>query len=60
MEKLLNTRETAEKLGVSVWYVLDHTKGRKKPTLPCLKLGRNSRRFRPEDLAAFVESRKES
>ena len=51
---LLNTREAAEYLRVSTWFVLDHTRGGKEPIIPNFMLSRNSRRFVREDLDRFV------
>jgi hypothetical protein len=56
VENLLNSRRAAEYLGTSIWFIWDHTRGGKKPILPYIKIGRNSRRFRQADLEKFVES----
>jgi predicted DNA-binding transcriptional regulator AlpA len=50
---LLNARQVAEHLNVSIAWVLAHAEGRRKPVLPSLKLGR-SVRFRESDIEAFL------
>jgi predicted DNA-binding transcriptional regulator AlpA len=51
---LLNARQVAEMLNVSVAWVMDHAEGRYRPVLPSLKLGK-SVRFRESDIEAFLE-----
>ena len=52
---LLNSKQAAEFLGVSIYYVLEHTRGKREPILRSFKIGRNSRRFRLSDLEAWVD-----
>ena len=51
---LLNARQVAERLNVSIAWVLAHAEGKHKPVLPSLKLGR-AVRFRSSDIDAFLD-----
>jgi predicted DNA-binding transcriptional regulator AlpA len=51
---LLNARQVADRLNVSIAWVLAHAEGKRKPVLPSVKLGR-SVRFLPTDIEAFIE-----
>ena len=52
-ERLLTVAELADWLGVSKAWVYDHIT-RKRPFLPCLRLGEMTR-FRREDIELFIE-----
>jgi excisionase family DNA binding protein len=51
--RLLTIADIAEWLGVSKGWVYDHTT-RKRPLLPCIRLGEMTR-FRREDVEKFIE-----
>jgi hypothetical protein len=51
---LLNSRQVAEMLNVSIFYVDNHTRDQQEPVIPCFKIGKNSRRFRRADVRAFI------
>ena len=54
-ERLLGVGEVASWLGVSPGWVRDHACGRRRPKLPCVRLGKVLR-FRRRDVEAFVAS----
>ena len=54
MDKLLTVPEVARLLAVSDSWVRDHATGRRRPRLPCVKLGK-SLRFEEEALARWLE-----
>jgi hypothetical protein len=54
--QLFDTRQTASLLGLSVYFVKDHSTGEVEPTIPFVRLGRNRVRFRASDLKAFLEA----
>ena len=54
VERLLNAREVASRLNVSIAWVLAHANGKRLPLIPSVKLGR-SVRFRERDIEAFIE-----
>lgn len=51
-ERLLNAKEVAEILSVSVNWVLDHA-SRRRPYLPAIRLGK-AVRFRRSDVEEFI------
>lgn len=51
---LLNARQVAERLNVSIAWVASHASGRYRPVLPSVKMGRTVR-FRESEIDAFVE-----
>jgi len=53
--KLLTVPEVARWLAVSPSWVRDHATGRRRPPLPCVKLGK-SLRFEPTVLAEWLET----
>ncbi len=58
-ERLLNSREVAEWLGVSLDWVQAHARGKKIPRIPAVLLGagrhgRQMLRFRREDVEKFI------
>lgn len=58
-ERLLNSREVAEWLGVSLDWVQAHARGKKSPRIPAVLLGtgrhgRQMLRFRREDVEKFI------
>ena len=58
-ERLLNSREVAEWLGVSLDWVQAHSRGKKIPRIPAVLLGtghhgRQMLRFRREDVEKFI------
>lgn len=54
--QLLDTRQTANLLGMSSYFVKDHSTGGVEPSIPFIRLGRNRVRFRASDLKAFLEA----
>jgi excisionase family DNA binding protein len=52
-DRLLTTNEVAEWLGVSKAWVYDHAT-RKKPFLPCVRLGEITR-FRRAEIESFIQ-----
>jgi excisionase family DNA binding protein len=53
-DSLLTPRQVADRLQVSIGWVLDHASGRRLPVLPSLKLGK-SVRFREAEVERFLE-----
>jgi excisionase family DNA binding protein len=51
--QLLTVRQVSEWLNVSPSWVRDHATNRRRPALPCLKLGK-SLRFREDQLAEWI------
>jgi hypothetical protein len=54
--QLFDTRQTASLLGLSDFFVRDHSVGGVEPRIPFIRLGRNRIRFRASDLKAFLEA----
>lgn len=52
-ERLLTAPQVADVLQLSTQWVWEHATGRKRPKLPCVRLG-SMLRFRREDLAQFI------
>jgi hypothetical protein len=57
--ELMTAQEVSEVLRMSVRWVLDHAvgrdgRGRRRPVIPCIRLG-DRVRFRPEDIRRFIE-----
>lgn len=57
LEKLLDTFEVAEILGVSPDWVRAHSNGNRQPALPSVSLGKLIR-FRRADVEAFIEAQR--
>ena len=57
IRQLVKAREVANKLGVSVSWVIQHASGKRKPYLPAIKMGpgRSPLRFDPSDIERFIE-----
>jgi len=53
-EALLKSQQVADLLGVSIYYIHDHTRGGKEPVLPAFKIGKNSVRYRRSDVEAWI------
>ena len=53
--KLLTVSEVARWLAVSPSWVRDHATARRRPTLPCIKLGK-SLRFEEKGVAEWLEA----
>jgi excisionase family DNA binding protein len=51
---LLTARQVAQRLNVSTSWVLEHARGKRKPVLPSVKMGK-AVRFVPSDVDGFVE-----
>ena len=51
---LLTPRQVANRLQVSVAWVLDHASGRRSPVLPSRKMGKLVR-FEEQEIDAFIE-----
>ncbi len=51
MEKLLTTKEAAQLLGLSKWFVQSRVKD---GSLPVIRISRNRVRYRPADIERFV------
>ena len=58
LDRLLTTNEVAEWLGVSKAWVYDHAT-RKKPFLPCVRLGEITR-FRRAEIERFIQEHAKS
>jgi hypothetical protein len=54
--QLLDTRQTASLIGLSTYFVKDHSTGGIEPSIPFIRLGRNRVRFRVSDLKSFLEA----
>ena len=54
IDGLFTGQEVADILKVSYEWVWEHATGRKRPKLPCVRLG-SMLRFRREDLARFIQ-----
>ncbi len=54
--QLLDTRQTASLLGLSTYFVKDHSTGEMEPSISFIRIGRNRIRFRVSDLKAFMEA----
>jgi len=54
---LLNTAQVAEMLQLSPYFVVAHSTGRRKPTIPFVKLSHRTLRFRLSDVKEFIASR---
>jgi hypothetical protein len=54
--QLLTPAQLARELQVSVDWIRDHASGRRKPKLPCVRLGdrRGTLRFRRSDIDRFL------
>jgi excisionase family DNA binding protein len=57
VEQLLTPEEAAAILRVKLSWLYQHTRRRSQDRIPFIKIGRYLR-FREQDLAAFIESRK--
>jgi len=57
--KLLTVPEVARWLSVSASWVRDHATGRRRPALPCVKLGK-SLRFEGDVVAKWLEALRQS
>ena len=55
LTKLLTVPEVARWLAVSPSWVRDHATGRRRPVLPCVKLGK-SLRFEEDVVAKWIEA----
>ena len=55
--QLLTPKELAEELRVSQAWIRDHLSGRRKPLLPCVRLGdrRGQIRFRRSQIDSFLK-----
>ena len=51
---LLNARQVAERLNVSIGWVMAHAEGRYQPVLPSIKIGR-AVRFKADQIEAFLD-----
>ena len=54
MTTLLTVREVSLMLRMSQSWIRDHATGKRRPVLPCVKLGR-AIRFRLSDIEQFLE-----
>jgi hypothetical protein len=54
--QLLDTQQTASLIGLSHFFVRDHSVGEVEPRIAFIRLGRNRIRFRVSDLKAFMEA----
>src|SRR6266516_51856 len=57
IRQLVKARDVANKLGVSISWVIQHAAGKRKPCLPAIKMGtgRSPLRFDPRDVEKFIE-----
>jgi hypothetical protein len=55
--QLIKPRDVANKLGVSISWVIQHASGKRKPYLPAVKMGpgRSPLRFDPNDVEKFID-----
>jgi hypothetical protein len=57
IRQLIKPRDVANKLGVSISWVIQHASGKRKPYLPAVKMGpgRSPLRFDPNDVEKFID-----
>jgi hypothetical protein len=57
IRQLVRARDVANKLGVSVSWVIQHASGKRRPYLPAVKMGqgRSPLRFDPNDVEKFID-----
>lgn len=57
IRQLIKAAEVAQKLGVSISWVVQHASGKRKPYLPAVKMGpgRSPLRFDPADVEKFID-----
>jgi len=57
IRQLIKAAEVAQKLGVSISWVVQHASGKRKPYLPAVKMGpgRSPLRFDPSDVEKFID-----
>jgi hypothetical protein len=57
IRQLVQARDVAKKLGVSISWVIQHASGKRKPYLPAVKMGpgRSPLRFDPNDVEKFID-----
>ena len=57
IRQLVRARDVAQKLGVSISWVIQHASGKRRPYLPAVKMGsgRSPLRFDPNDVEKFID-----
>lgn len=57
IRQLIKARDVANKLGVSISWVIQHASGKRRPYLPAVKMGagRSPLRFDPDDVERFID-----
>jgi hypothetical protein len=57
IRQLVRPRDVAQKLGVSISWVIQHASGKRRPYLPAVKMGpgRSPLRFDPNDVEKFID-----
>jgi hypothetical protein len=57
IRQLVKAKDVANKLGVSVSWVIQHASGKRRPYLPAVKMGpgRSPLRFDPTDVEKFID-----
>lgn len=57
IRQLVRARDVAQKLGVSISWVIQHASGKRRPYLPAVKMGpgRSPLRFDPKDVEKFID-----
>ena len=57
IRQLVKAKDVANKLGVSISWVIQHASGKRRPYLPAVKMGpgRSPLRFDPTDVEKFID-----
>jgi len=57
IRQLVKAKDVANKLGVSISWVIQHASGKRRPYLPAVKMGpgRSPLRFDPTDVDKFID-----
>ena len=57
IRQLVKAKDVANKLGVSISWVIQHASGKRRPYLPAVKMGpgRSPLRFDPTDVERFID-----
>ena len=55
MKPMLTAHDVAERLRVSDAWVFDHASGRRRPVIPCVRIGKTVR-FREDELEEWLSS----
>jgi hypothetical protein len=57
IRQLVKAKDVANKLGVSISWVIQHASGKRRPYIPAVKMGpgRSPLRFDPTDVEKFID-----